>query len=73
MHVVRMYRKLVLLALDFRHCTFVLSGGEETDVGELSNGDFDLFNSLVGVILNVDIHGNGFTMVVQLEMRIKCW
>ena len=59
--------KLDLLALNFGHCALVLRGGEEADVGELPHRHLDLLDRLVGVVLDVHVHGDLLAVVVKLK------
>ena len=53
-----------LLALNFRYCAFILCCGEETDVRKLPHRDLDLFDSLVRIILDVNVDGDFLPMIV---------
>ncbi len=56
-----------ILALNFGHCALVLRGGEEADVGELPHRHLDLLDRLVGVVLDVHVHGDLLAVVIKLK------
>ena len=60
-----------LLALHLCHGALVLRRREEADVGELPHRNLDLLDSLVRVVLDVNVHGDLLTVVVQLKKMDK--
>lgn len=56
-----------LLGLNLGDCAFVLCRREQTDIGKLSNGHFDLFDRAIRIVGNVDVHRNWFAVMVELR------
>jgi len=59
----------LLLALQFCHRAFVLGRAEEANIRKLSYADLDLLDTLVAVVLDVNIHVDFLAVVVQLNVN----
>lgn len=67
------------LGLDLGHRTFVLSRGEQANVGELLYADFDLLNGPVRIVRHMYVNGDLLPVMIELKARgisirfLYCW
>ena len=61
-------RYLVIL-FDLSHRTLILGSAEEADIAIVSHRDFDLLDSLDGVVCDMDIDTEWLLMVIQLLIQ----